>query len=96
MAFNVGPFFLKAGQSVWLTLTLGASEDHGAQWIMATPELDTGTFPQYGFAAFQVDQHIKQCFYSSDTGDKYFSYACLVTNAGSFDTFFNGQGGGNV
>lgn len=99
MAFNgIGPFFLASGESTWLWIVRDAVflTDYGAQWIMAHPEMNTGYYPQFGTAEFQVDHQRKKIFFSADTGGQYVTYSCLVTNVGGMSTFFSAQGGGNV
>jgi hypothetical protein len=97
MAFNgVGLYYLNPGDTISVEIFWGVGEDHGAQWIMAHAELDTGSYPQFGEGAFQVNNHRKIVDLSADTGSTNVFYWCDVTNVGTFGTFFSLQGGGNT
>src|SRR5262245_37946095 len=108
MAFQqLGPVFLKSGESVWVTITFGSGEDHGAQWIMAHPESGAGVpgnNPNWGtsqceVSRFQIrsnlfNQIIPELFEPQRIA--YFTYNCLVTCTEGFnDTWFTLTGGGN-
>ncbi|WP_157160180.1 hypothetical protein [Cupriavidus sp. BIS7] len=96
MAFNeVGLYWLKNGKSVRAEITYGFGEDHGAQWIMAHPEINKLSYPQAGHASFVVNDFTKTCDWSPDTGQFYYNYWVTIRNDG-IDTYFSLQGGGNI
>src|SRR5262245_45735217 len=97
MAFNGdGLFYLAAGQQMWVTHWYGvAEEDHGAQWIMAHAELNTGSYPQFGYAPFEVGNFRKNVLLDPSSGT-HVSYGVLVKNVSEMNTYFSIQGGGNI
>ena len=90
MSFSgVGRIYLKAQADIWVFYDVDDFwRDRGAQWIMAHPEIDTGYYPQYGTAEFEVDHHRKQIYFDSGMGQQYVTYVVHVTNVGQMDTYF--------
>jgi hypothetical protein len=99
MSFNgIGRIWLDGGASTWVWMVRDTiyKTDYGAQWIMPHPEMNTGWFPNFGTAKFQVDHFQKEVFFSADTGQQYVTYYAFVTNVGRMSVLFSLQGGGNV
>lgn len=105
MSFNQigGRFFLAAGEPTGFNYYFGlgdpvtntGGDDHGAQWAMAHPELDTGYYPEIGMAELAVSDFRKRGYWNSDTGGFYYGYSLSILNTG-ISTWFSVQGGGNT
>ena len=97
---NVGHYWLKNGESMWVTLRFGpsgAGQDHGAQWIMADPKpFDTFPTPS-GTIQLETGRFQKRVVYMNGGTD--WSYNVFVENTASpywLSTWFCLQGGGNT
>jgi hypothetical protein len=104
MAFNQigGIFFLAAGEPTGFNFFFGfdagggtGTDDHGAQWAVAHPELNTGSFPELGMAELVVSNFRKRGYWNGDTGGFEYGYGFDIQNTG-ISTFFSVQGGGNI
>jgi len=99
VAFNqLGIFFIAANAgpmqvAYWLD---DAQSDFGAQWAMAHPELNKGSFPQSGLAVLAVGNFLKTSHYDGNAGVFRYTYNVDVTNEGAIPVLFSLQGGGNV
>lgn len=98
-----GNFFLTVGSSTGFSYHFGldgyngcGTEDRGAQWAMAQPELYTGSYPEQGLAELAVSDFRKRGYWDSNGGSFSYGYTLVIANTGTIDTWFSVTGGGNV